>query len=66
MSLSSLQCTSGHRLRRLRIRLPRNHPRFRLATIQFTAVEVEAMITPFDNGLGCTLDVHRVGKPWGW
>lgn len=40
--------------------------RFGLATVQFAAVEVEATVTPFDNGLGCTLDVQRVGKPRGW
>jgi len=39
--------------------------RFGLATVQFAAVEVEATVTPFDNGLGCTLDVQRVGKPRG-
>lgn len=40
--------------------------RFGLATVQFAAVEIEATVTPFDNGLGCTLDVQRVGKPRGW
>jgi DNA polymerase III alpha subunit len=40
--------------------------RIGLATVQFAAVEVEATVTPFDNSLGCTLDVHRVGKPRGW
>ena len=40
--------------------------RFGLATVQFAAVEVEATVTPFDKGLGCTLDVQRVGKPRGW
>ena len=40
--------------------------RFGLATVQFAAVEVEGTVTPFDNGLGCTLDVQRVGKPRGW
>ena len=40
--------------------------RFGLATVQFAAVEVEATVTPFDNGLGCTLDVQRVSKPRGW
>ena len=43
-----------------------SYRRFGLATIQFAAVEVEATVTPFDNGLGCTLDVQRVGKPRGW
>lgn len=38
---------------------------FGLATVQSAAVEIEATVTPFDNGLGCTLDVHRVGKPRG-
>jgi error-prone DNA polymerase len=40
--------------------------RFGLATVQFAVVEVEGMVTAFDNGLGCTLDVQRVGKPRGW
>ena len=40
--------------------------RFGLATVQFAVVEVEATVTPFDNNLGCTLDVQRVGKPRGW
>ena len=40
--------------------------RFGLATVQFAAVEVEATVTLFDNALGCTLDVQRVGKPRGW
>ncbi len=37
--------------------------RFGLATVQHPVVEIEATVTPFDNDLGCTLDVHRVGKP---
>ncbi len=37
--------------------------RFGLATVQFAVVELEATVIPFDNGLGCTLDVQRVGKP---
>ena len=40
--------------------------RFGLATVQFAVVEVEGTVTAFDNGLGCTLDVQRVGKPRGW
>ena len=40
--------------------------RFGLATVQFAVVEIEAIVTPFDNDLGCTLDVQRVGKPRGW
>lgn len=40
--------------------------RFGLATVQFAVVEIEATVTPFDNALGCTLDVQRVGKPRGW
>jgi hypothetical protein len=40
--------------------------RFGLATVRFAVVEVEATVTPFDNGLGCTLDAVRVGKPRGW
>ena len=39
--------------------------RFGLATVQFAVVEVEGTVTAFDNGLGCTLDVQRVGKPRG-
>ena len=40
--------------------------RFGLTTVRFAVVEVEATVTPFDNGLGCTLDVTRVEKPRGW
>ena len=40
--------------------------RFGLATVQFAVVEVEGTVTAFENGLGCTLDVHRVGRPRGW
>ena len=40
--------------------------RFGLATVRFAAVEVEGMVTAFENGLGYTLDVQRVGKPCGW
>lgn len=39
--------------------------RFGLATVCYPVVEIEATVTPFDSGLGCTLDVHRVGKPRG-
>ena len=42
------------------------HRRFGLETIRHPVVEVEANVTPFDNDLGCTLGVHRVGKPRGW
>jgi error-prone DNA polymerase len=37
--------------------------RFGLETVRHPVVEVEARVTPFDNGAGCTLDVLRVGKP---
>jgi hypothetical protein len=40
--------------------------RFGMATVQFAVVEVEATVVPFDSGLGCTLNVQRVGKPRGW
>jgi len=40
--------------------------RFGLATVQFAVVGVERTVTVFNNGLGCTLDVQRVGKPRGW
>jgi hypothetical protein len=40
--------------------------RFGLATVQFAAVEIEATVVPFESGLGCTLEVQRVGKPRGW
>ena len=46
--------------------LAATYRRFGLAPVQFAAVEVEATVMPFDNGLGCTLDVQRVGKPRGW
>ena len=37
--------------------------RFGLETVRHPVVEVEARVTPFENGLGCTLEVLRVGKP---
>jgi hypothetical protein len=37
--------------------------RFGLETVRNPVVEVEARVTPFDNGVGCTLEVLRVGKP---
>jgi DNA-directed DNA polymerase III PolC len=37
--------------------------RFGLATTQFAVVEVEAIVTPFENLLGSTLDVQRVSRP---
>ena len=40
--------------------------RFGLATVEFAVIEVEGMVSVFENGLGCTLDVQRVGKPRGW
>ena len=36
--------------------------RFGLETVRHPVVEVEARVTPFDNGMGCTLDVMRVGR----
>jgi hypothetical protein len=37
--------------------------RWGLATIRWPVVEVEATVTPFENGNGYTLDVQRAGKP---
>jgi DNA polymerase III alpha subunit len=37
--------------------------RWGLATIRWPVVEVEATVTPFENGNGFTLDVQRLGKP---
>ena len=37
--------------------------RFGIATVRFPVVEVEATVTCFENGHGCTLDVQSVGKP---
>ena len=37
--------------------------RFGIQTIRSPVVEIEATVTPFANGRGCTLDVHRVAKP---
>jgi len=37
--------------------------RFGLETVRHPVVELEARVTPFDSGLGCTLDVLRVCKP---
>jgi DNA polymerase III alpha subunit len=37
--------------------------RWGLATIRWPVVEVEATVTPFENGNGFTLDVQRVSKP---
>ncbi|MGB8167233.1 MAG: DNA polymerase III subunit alpha [Chthoniobacteraceae bacterium] len=37
--------------------------RFGLETVRHPVVEVEARVTPFDSGLGCTLEVMRVGRP---
>jgi error-prone DNA polymerase len=42
-----------------------SYRRFGLATVRFSVIEVEAVVTLFDNGLGWTLDVQRVGKPRG-
>ena len=37
--------------------------RFGLETVRHPVVAIEACVTPFDNGAGCTLEVVRVGKP---
>jgi DNA polymerase III alpha subunit len=37
--------------------------RFGINTVRFPAVELTATVTPFDNGLGYSLQVERVGKP---
>ena len=37
--------------------------RFGLQTIRSPVVEIEALVAPFENGRGCTLDVQRVGTP---
>ena len=37
--------------------------RFGIQTVRSPVVELEATVTPFENGRGCTLDVHGVGKP---
>ena len=39
--------------------------RFGIQTVRSPVVEIEAMVAPFENGRGCTLNVHRVGKPRG-
>jgi len=36
--------------------------RFGLETVRHPVVEVQARVTPFESGLGCTRDVLRVGK----
>jgi len=40
--------------------------RFGLVTIQYPVVEVEAEVTPFESGLGYTLNVKAVRRPRGW
>jgi hypothetical protein len=37
--------------------------RFGINTIRFPVVELTATVTPYDNGLGYSLQVQRVGKP---
>ena len=37
--------------------------RFGIQTVRSPVVEIEAIVMSFENGRGCTLDVHRVGKP---
>lgn len=37
--------------------------RFGLETVRHPVVEIEARVTPFDNGIGCTLEVRRISKP---
>jgi hypothetical protein len=36
-----------------------------LETVRNPVVELEALVTPFESGLGCTLDVLRVGSHAG-
>jgi DNA polymerase III alpha subunit len=36
--------------------------RFGLETVRHPVVELEARVTPFDSGIGCTLDVLRIGR----
>jgi DNA polymerase III alpha subunit len=37
--------------------------RFGLETVRHPIVEIESRVTPFESGLGCTLEVLRVAKP---
>ncbi len=37
--------------------------RFGLETVRHPILEVEARVTPFESGLGCTLEVLRMSKP---
>ncbi len=39
--------------------------RYGLVTVRHPVLEVEAVVEPFENGLGHTLRVHRVAKPRG-
>lgn len=43
-----------------------SYRRFGLVTVQYPVVEVEAEVTPFESGLGFTLNVKAVRKPRGW
>ena len=36
---------------------------FGVVTVRYPVVEVTATVEPFDNPLGCTLKVIRIGKP---
>ncbi len=39
------------------------YARWGLATVRWPVVEVEAIVTAFDNANGCTLDVQRISLP---
>jgi hypothetical protein len=39
--------------------------RFGMQTVRLPVIKLEATVTPFEDGRGCTLEVHRFGKPWG-
>ncbi len=34
-----------------------------LATVRYPVLEITATVTPYENGRGCSLQVHRAGKP---
>jgi len=40
-----------------------SYRRWGLATVRWPVVEVEAVVTVFDNANGCTLDVQRISRP---
>ena len=41
----------------------KTYRRFGLETVRHPVVEVEARVSPFDDGTGCTLEVLRVARP---